>query len=151
MLLAEVREELRLEEPIQAVEGFLAPIFFAMVGVRLELAALANASILLYGSVVLIIALLGKLLGGFLGALSQGFRRAMVVGIGMSPRGEVGLIVAALGLAAGAVNEEEYALVLFMVIGTTLLAPLFLRPSITWAERVPEPRASREPLDETQG
>lgn len=151
MLLAEVREELHLEEPVQAIESFLAPIFFAMVGVRLELSALASASILLYGSVVLLIALLGKLLGGFLGALSQGFRRAVVVGVGMAPRGEVGLIVAALGLAAGAVNEEEYALVLFMVVGTTLLAPLFLRPSITWAERVPEPRASQEPLDEARG
>ncbi len=135
MLLAEVREELSIEEHIRAVGQFLTPIFFAMVGVRLELAALLSAKVWLVGSGVLLIALVGKLLGGFLGALSQGFRRAVVVGVGMAPRGEVGLIVAALGLAAGAVNEEEYALVLFMVVGTTLLAPLFLRPAIAWAER----------------
>ncbi|MFZ5991853.1 MAG: cation:proton antiporter [Deinococcota bacterium] len=135
MLLAEVREKYELERPSFAVQAFLSPIFFAMVGVRLELAALAQSQVLLYGSVVLLIALAGKLIGGFLGALSQGFRRAVVVGVGMAPRGEVGLIVAALGLAAGAVNEEEYALVLFMVVGTTLLAPLFLRPVIAWAER----------------
>ncbi|GIW26177.1 cation:proton antiporter [Meiothermus sp.] len=135
MLLAEVREELAIEEHVRAVGQFLTPIFFAMVGVRLELAALLSAKVWLVGSGVLLIALLGKLLGGFLGALSQGLHRAVVVGIGMAPRGEVGLIVAALGLAAGAVNEEEYALVLFMVVGTTLLAPLFLRPAIAWAER----------------
>lgn len=135
MLLAEVREELSIEEHIRAVGQFLTPIFFAMVGVRLELAALLSAKVWLVGSGVLLIALVGKLLGGFLGALSQGLRRAVVVGVGMAPRGEVGLIVAALGLAAGAVNEEEYALVLFMVVGTTLLAPLFLRPAIAWAER----------------
>ncbi len=143
MLLAEVREELAIEEHTRAVGQFLTPIFFAMVGVRLELAALLSAKVLLVGSGVLLIALLGKLLGGFLGALSQGFRRAVVVGVGMAPRGEVGLIVAALGLAAGAVNEEEYALVLFMVVGTTLLAPLFLRPAIAWAER--QPGSERSP------
>ncbi|WP_337869469.1 cation:proton antiporter [Meiothermus sp.] len=137
MLLAEVREELAIEESTRSVGQFLTPIFFAMVGVRLELAALVSAKVLLVGSGVLLIALLGKLLGGFLGTLSQGFRRAVVVGIGMAPRGEVGLIVAALGLSAGAVNEEEYALVLFMVVGTTLLAPLFLRPAIAWAEGRP--------------
>lgn len=71
MLLAEVREELAIEEHIRAVGQFLTPIFFAMVGVRLELAALLSAKVWLVGSGVLLIALLGKLLGGFLGALSQ--------------------------------------------------------------------------------
>lgn len=135
MLLSEVREKYRLEEPIFAIEGFLAPLFFAMVGVRLELSALVQPATLVAGSAVLVIALLGKLLAGFLGALTQGFRQAVVVGVGMAPRGEVGLIVAALGLAARAVNEEEYAIVLFMVVFTTLLAPLALRPLILWAER----------------
>lgn len=135
MLLSEVREKYRLEEPIFAIEGFLAPLFFAMVGVRLELSALVQPATLVAGSAVLVIALLGKLLAGFLGALTQGFRQAVVVGVGMAPRGEVGLIVAALGLAVRAVNEEEYAIVLFMVVFTTLLAPLALRPLILWAER----------------
>ncbi|AFV75761.1 Kef-type K+ transport system, membrane component [Thermus oshimai JL-2] len=135
MLLAELREKYKLEEPIFAIEGFLAPIFFAMVGVRLELAALVQPATLVAGAVVSVIAILGKVLGGFLGALTQGYRAATVVGVGMAPRGEVGLIVAALGLAAGAVNEEEYAIVLFMVVATTLFAPLALKPLIAWAER----------------
>ncbi|MFN3367950.1 MAG: cation:proton antiporter [Thermus sp.] len=135
MLLSEVREKYRLEEPVLAIESFLAPIFFAMVGVRLELAALISPATLVAGSVVTVIAILGKVLGGFLGALTQGVRSALTVGVGMSPRGEVGLIVAALGLAAGAVNEEEYAIVLFMVVFTTLFAPFALKPLIAWTER----------------
>ncbi|MEN2983214.1 MAG: cation:proton antiporter [Thermus sp.] len=135
MLLAEVREKYRLEEPIFAIEGFLAPLFFAMVGVRLELSALLSPAILAAGGVVTLIAILGKVLGGFLGALTQGVRSAFTVGVGMAPRGEVGLIVAALGLAAGAVNEEEYAIVLFMVVFTTLFAPFALKPLIAWTER----------------
>lgn len=135
MLLSEVREKYRLEEPIFAIESFLAPIFFAMVGVRLELSALASPVVLVAGTVVTVIAILGKVLGGFLGALTQGVRSALTVGVGMAPRGEVGLIVAALGLKAGAVNEEEYAIVLFMVVFTTLFAPFALKPLIAWTER----------------
>lgn len=141
MLLSEVREKYRLEEPIFAIESFLAPLFFAMVGVRLELSALANPVVLVAGTVVTIIAILGKVLGGFLGALTQGVRSALTVGVGMAPRGEVGLIVAALGLKAGAVNEEEYAIVLFMVVFTTLFAPFALKPLIAWTERE---RAAKE-------
>ena len=141
MLLSEVREKYRLEEPIFAIESFLAPIFFAMVGVRLELSALASPVVLVAGTVVTVIAILGKVLGGFLGALTQGVRSALTVGVGMAPRGEVGLIVAALGLKAGAVNEEEYAIVLFMVVFTTLFAPFALKPLIAWTERE---RAAKE-------
>ncbi len=135
MLLSEIRHKYELEEPVFAIESFLAPIFFAMVGVRLELGALLDPRVILAGTVVTVIAILGKVLGGFLGALTQGARAATVVGVGMAPRGEVGLIVAALGLAAGAVNEEEYAIVLFMVVFTTLFAPFALKPLIAWTER----------------
>ncbi|UZX15483.1 cation:proton antiporter [Thermus sp. PS18] len=135
MLLSEVREKYRLEEPVFAIESFLAPLFFAMVGVRLELAALVSPATLVAGTVVTVIAILGKVLGGFLGSLTQGVRSALTVGVGMAPRGEVGLIVAALGLAAGAVDEEEYAIVLFMVVFTTLFAPFALKPFIAWTEK----------------
>lgn len=87
MLLSEVREKYRLEEPIFAIESFLAPIFFAMVGVRLELSALASPVVLVAGTVVTVIAILGKVLGGFLGALTQGVRSALTVGVGMAPGG----------------------------------------------------------------
>ncbi len=134
MVLAEVREKYQLERPVHAVESLLSPLFFAHVGSRLDLAALAQPATLVTGTIVTLIAVAGKLVGGFLGALTQGARSATVVGMGMVPRGEVGLIVASIGLSAGAVNKEEFAIVLFMVVATTLVAPLLLRPLIAWAD-----------------
>jgi len=141
MVMAELREEYGLEEPIHAIESFLAPIFFAYMGVQLDLAALGSRSVLIAGSVVSLIAIVGKLFAMF-GALTQGIRNAIVVGVGMVPRGEVGLIVASIGLSAGAVDEREFAIVIFMVVVTTIVAPLSLRPLVAWAD--PEVAASRE-------
>lgn len=139
MVLAEIRDEHALEAPIRAVEAFLAPVFFAVVGLQLELSALTSSTVLIAGSVVSLIAIAGKLIGGFVGAIREGTANALIVGTGMVPRGEVGLIVAAIGMSAGAVSEEEYAIVIFMVVATTVLAPLALRPLIAWAERVQNP------------
>ncbi len=141
MVMAELREEYSLEESIHAIESFLAPIFFAYMGVQLDLAALGSRAVLIAGSVVSLIAIVGKLFAMF-GSLTQGIKNAIVVGVGMVPRGEVGLIVASIGLSAGAVNEEEFAIVIFMVVVTTIVAPLSLRPLIAWAD--PEMAARKE-------
>jgi len=141
MVMAELREEYGLEEPIHAIESFLAPIFFAYMGVQLDLGALGSRSVLIAGSVVSLIAIVGKLFAMF-GALTQGIKNAIVVGVGMVPRGEVGLIVASIGLSAGAVDEREFAIVIFMVVVTTIVAPLSLRPLVAWAD--PEVAASQE-------
>ena len=141
MVMAELREEYSLEESIHAIESFLAPIFFAYMGVQLDLAALGSRAVLIAGSVVSLIAIIGKLFAMF-GSLTQGIKNAIVVGVGMVPRGEVGLIVASIGLSAGAVNEEEFAIVIFMVVVTTIVAPLSLRPLIAWAD--PEMAARKE-------
>ncbi|MFB6285871.1 MAG: cation:proton antiporter [Candidatus Bipolaricaulia bacterium] len=133
MLLAEVQEEYQLAGPTHALELFLTPIFFAMIGVRLELGSLMEPTTLAVGGVASAIAIVCKLVGG-MGALTQGGRQAVVVGVGMVPRGEVGLIVAAIGLSAGAVDQREYALVLLVVLVTTLVVPFALRPLINWAE-----------------
>ena len=141
MVMAELREEYSLEESIHAIESFLAPIFFAYMGVQLDLAALGSRAVLIAGSVVSLIAIVGKLFAMF-GSLTQGIKNAIVVGVGMVPRGEVGLIVASIGLSAGAVNEEEFAIVIFMVVVTTIVAPLSLRSLIAWAD--PEMAARKE-------
>lgn len=140
MLVAELQAQVdapRLEEPIHGVAALLTPVFFAVVGLKLDLAVLTDQTVLVFGSVLTVVAIVGKLLGG-LGALTRGFREAAIVGVGMVPRGEVGLIVVALGLSSGAINELEYAIVLFVVVVTTLLAPLVLRPLIRWAESGPD-------------
>ena len=136
MLLAEVREDYDLDGPTHALELFLTPLFFAMIGVRLDLGSLLDPMTLAIGGVASAIAIACKLLGG-IGALTRGARRAVLVGVGMVPRGEVGLIVAAIGLSAGAVDQREYAVVLLVVLVTTLVVPFTLRPLINWAEASP--------------
>ncbi len=133
MLLAEVQEAYDLTGPTQALELFLTPIFFAMIGVRLELGSLIEPTTLAVGGVASAIAIVCKLVGG-VGALTRGARQAVLVGVGMVPRGEVGLIVAAIGLSAGAVDQREYAVVLVVVLVTTLVVPFALRPLVNWAE-----------------
>mgnify|MGYP006277455265 CR=1 FL=1 len=137
-LLAEVEEEHRLSRRVHAVEFFLAPIFFAMVGVQLDLSVLLTPQILALGGLLSLIAILTKVVGG-LGALSHGIRRASVVGMGMVPRGEVILIVVAVGLAEGAISQAQYAMMLSIVVVTTVLAPLLLRVLVPWAESEQRP------------
>ncbi len=144
MILAEIKADHDIEDPVHGISVLLTPIFFAVVGLQLDLTALTQPTILVAGTALSVLAVVGKLVGGF-GAIKRGFREASVVGMGIVPRGEVGLIVAAIGLSSGAVNNEEYAIVLFVVVITTLVAPLFLRPLIAWAE------AEEKPLDEPGG
>jgi Kef-type K+ transport system membrane component KefB len=136
MLLAEFEAEnegMDLEEPIAGTAALLTPVFFAVIGLRLDLAALVEPEVLLLGTLLTVVATIGKLVGG-IGALSKGVREASVVGMGMVPRGEVGLIVAAIGLSSGAVEGTQYAVVLFVVVATTVIAPVLMRPLIRWAE-----------------
>lgn len=127
MVLAEVKDEEDFESKVHALEDFLAPVFFAMVGVKLEIGLLANSTVLINGGILSIIAVATKLLGGYLGALSQGKKDAWLVGMGMVPRGEVGLIVAGIGLSYGVINKVAFAEVILMVLVTTLVAPIVLR------------------------
>ncbi len=133
MIMAEVAEEQGLSQPVHALEGFLAPIFFAYMGILLDLKALGSSEVIVAGLIVGLIAIVGKLVT-FVPALTQGLKNAVVVGVGMIPRGEVGLIVAAIGLSNKAIDEAQFAVVIFMVVLTTLLAPLLLKPLILWAE-----------------
>jgi Kef-type K+ transport system membrane component KefB len=73
--------------------------------------------------VVTLIAIASKLVGGYLGALSLGSRGALVVGFGMVPRGEVGVVIASLGLAAGVFNEQLYAVIVAMSLLTAMVTP----------------------------
>ena len=135
MLLAEVKDKVQFEDKIHALEAFLAPVFFVVVGLQLNLSLLASPTVLIGGAVLSLLAVLGKYLGGVLGAKSLGRAQARVVGMGMVPRGEVGLIVASLGLSSGLVTGTVYAEVILMVIVTTVVAPLLLRPLVLKATK----------------
>jgi Kef-type K+ transport system membrane component KefB len=78
-----------------------------------------------------VFAVLGKLIGCGLGGITLGLKEASVVGVGMVPRGEVGMIVASIGLRMGLISSDLYSIVIFMVIVTTLLTPPVLAKMIS--------------------
>lgn len=127
MVLAEVSDNYDFHDKVHALESFLAPVFFAMVGVQLPLALLADSEVLMNGAVLTIIAILGKWLGGLAIAPTQGMVIANKVGVGMIPRGEVGLIVVGIGLSTGIIGDKLFAEIVVMIIATTILAPIVLR------------------------
>jgi Kef-type K+ transport system membrane component KefB len=95
------------------------------------------------------LALLGKVVGGGLGLLGAGSRSMAIVGVGMAPRGEVGLIVASLGLSLGAIPSEVFSVVVIMSILTTLVVPPILR--VLYGDQVSAAAASTEVGDDQAG
>ena len=145
MVLAEVSDHYDFQDKVHALESFLAPVFFAMVGVQLPIALLADGEVLWNGAVLTVIAILGKWLGGIAIAPLQGVAVANKVGVGMVPRGEVGLIVVGIGLTTGLIGDKLFAEIVVMIIATTILAPIVLRLMIKPADptlpRIKEPDA----------
>jgi Kef-type K+ transport system membrane component KefB len=116
-----------LKEKIHSLYEFLVPFFFVAMGMQMDVGVLARGEILLLAAVVTALAILGKLAGCGLGALRMGWRPATQVGMGMVPRGEVGIIVASIGLGLGTISVELYDVVIVMVLITTLMAPPVLK------------------------
>src|SRR6185437_12119209 len=120
-----------LEHQTLRLLAFLTPFFFVVTGAKINLAELASAQALWTLAVVTLIAIASKLAGGFLGALSLGRRSAVIVGFGMVPRGEVGVVIASLGLAAGVFSEQIYAIIVAMSLLTAMVTP----PVLAWLLR----------------
>jgi Na+:H+ antiporter len=127
MALAARSETYHLHEKSRAICDFLGPFFFVVMGMQLNLRIFLNREILSLAVLITLAAVAGKLAGGGLGAYRLGFKSALKVGMGMVPRGEVGIIVALVGLSLHTISDSAYAVVLFMTVVTTLLAPPFLR------------------------
>ncbi|HEY0180336.1 MAG TPA: cation:proton antiporter [Dokdonella sp.] len=115
------REE--LERQMQPLLALLTPFFFVVTGAKIDLGVFASGGALLALALVTAIAVVSKLIGGFLGALALGVRSAAIVGVGMIPRGEVGVVIASLGLAAGVFTGETYALIVAMSLATSIVTP----------------------------
>jgi len=126
MVVGESSERHALEAEVAPVAAFFTPFFFGFIGAQVDLAGLANAQALLLLAGITVLAVGSKFVGAFVGALGQGRWRATLVGWGMVPRGEVGVVVAGLGLSAGAIEPEIYSVVVGMAIITTLIVPPLL-------------------------
>jgi Kef-type K+ transport system membrane component KefB len=127
-----------LEELLRPIASFLVPVFFVVIGMRVDLAAFARADIVGLAAVLTLAAVAGKQVCG-LGALGTSLD-GLSIGIGMVPRGEVGLIFASLGLGLSVRGEQVidaglYAAVVIMVMLTTLVTPPALKWSLGRADR----------------
>jgi Kef-type K+ transport system membrane component KefB len=128
MALAEAAEDNpRMHRQMSGVTEFLVPFFLVNIGMQLSLAVFRSWSVIALCVVVTLVAIVTKLLGCGLGAFNLGMRRAGQVGMGMVPRGEVGIIVAQIGLSLTVIGAELYGVVLFMAVATTVIAPPFLK------------------------
>ena len=116
-----------LHKQMNGVTEFLVPFFLVNMGMQLRLDVFREPAVIGLVLVVTLVAALTKLLGCGIGALSLGWRRAAQVGVGMIPRGEVGIVVAQIGLSLAVITDALFGVVLFMSVATTLVAPPFLR------------------------
>jgi Kef-type K+ transport system membrane component KefB len=127
LALAEQSEQWRLRESTGAVSDFLTPFFFVLISAQVNLRTLFQPGLLAILVAICSIAFISKLIGWGLASLSLGWRNALRVGVGMIPRGEVGLIVAAVGLRLHTISEAVYLVLVGMSLVTTLLTPPILR------------------------
>lgn len=127
LIVSESREHYSLEPEIKPLYAFFAPFFFAVIGMDVDLAALASPSAIGLLAATVVVAAATKFAGAWLGARSLGSGQAAFVGVGMIPRGEVGIVIAGIGRSTGVIDEELFAVIVGMSILTTLITPPLLR------------------------
>jgi len=121
-----------VEENIKPVADIFTPIFFVVVGAPVNVALFIPGSadfsvpVLVVGAILTAIAIVGKLLAGL--AVRRPEINRLAIGVGMVPRGEVGLIFASFGLREGILSGEVYSAILIMVIVSTFMVPPLLKP-----------------------
>ncbi|HEY6969282.1 MAG TPA: cation:proton antiporter [Candidatus Angelobacter sp.] len=126
LAFAEYSPRWNLRPRALAINEFLAPFFFFSMGARLNLAVF-DRKLITSAIIISVLAFISKLVGCGLPVLRSGWKTALKVGVGMTPRGEVGLIVALVGLQMNVISQSAYALVVFMTATTTLIAPPIMR------------------------
>lgn len=128
MIVAETKDHTAIEEEVRPLYAFFPPFFFAFIGIELDLGELLNGHALVLLAAITAIAAAAKLVPAYLASRRPlGQREAAIVGVGMVPRGEVGIVVASIGAAEGVVDPELFGVVVGMSILTTLIAPFALR------------------------
>jgi len=128
MAMAEATEDNPgMHKLTSGVTEFLVPFFLVNIGMQLNLAVFKDASFLLLAFVITFFAVITKLIGCSIGAWGLTRREMAQVGVGMIPRGEVGIVVAQIGLGLAVITERFFAAVLFMAVATTLIAPPLIK------------------------
>ncbi|CAN5663121.1 hypothetical protein BH24ACT5_BH24ACT5_05070 [soil metagenome] len=123
--IGRTRQHARVERDFGSIANVLIPVFFVQIGIDADLAAMARPAVLGLAGALLVAAIVGKVAaaGGAAGLRVD----KLLIGVGMLPRGEVGIIFASIGLAEGVLGDDQYAALLIVVLVTTLMTPPLLR------------------------
>jgi Kef-type K+ transport system membrane component KefB len=145
LVLDETDKRKELDEQVKPIADILVPVFFVTVGAKVDLGVLnplvpENRAGLVIATFLIVVAILGKIITGWAVFGQDGINR-LAVGVGMIPRGEVGLVFAGIGAASGTLDKPLEAAIITMVILTTFLAPPFLRFAF---KQSPAPKESLE-------
>jgi Kef-type K+ transport system membrane component KefB len=137
MAVASTKIIKQVQEYVDKLEIIFAPLFFAIIGAQVNLTGF-NLEVLFLSAIVIAIAVFSKLVGCGMPAMIflRNKSKAMRVGIGMISRGEVGLIVAGIGVTTGALSSNIYTTVIIMVAVTTLITPIWLKKAYTKEETI---------------
>ncbi len=132
-----------IQERIHGLYEFFVPVFFAVMGMLVNVKEILSPPVLAFGAIYTGVAILTKVLGCGVPALALGFnlKGALRIGTGMVPRGEVALIIAGIGLAGGILDERIFGVTILMTLVTTLVAP----PILSFTLKIPGP-GTRKPV-----
>ncbi|HML39777.1 MAG TPA: cation:proton antiporter [Bellilinea sp.] len=145
LMFSRTPEKAQIETGLRAMAySFFVPIFFVNIGLSVDLTQLHSSAIVMM-LVITVFAVIGKIIGAGLGAKAGGFSwlESLQLGIGMVSRGEVGLIVATIGLQSGHLSSEVFSTIVGMVLFSTLLTPPMLRAAFNQPSQKSNP-----PLDQ---
>jgi Kef-type K+ transport system membrane component KefB len=139
----------RLAALNSVVMSVLAPVFFAIAGLRMDLTVLAKPAVLGVAALALTAAIVGKFTGAFAGSVLSGLNRweGLAIGAGMNARGVVQVIVAMVGLRVGVLNTSTYTVIVLIAIVTSLMGPPVLRFAVARLELTAEERLRRDEQD----
>ena len=133
LALGRTKQAERIERDLGPLASLFIPIFFVQVGLQVDVKAMIRPSVLGLAGVLLVVAVVGKLVAGW--AVGRAPVDRLLVGIGMIPRGEVGLIFATIGLANGVLDDDLYAALLLVVLVTTIITPGLIRARLSRSTR----------------
>ena len=148
MAVASTRVIKQMEGYVSKLEIIFAPLFFAIIGAHVDLRGI-NINVLYLAGIIVAVAIGTKLLGCGLPAMIflKNKGKAMKVGIGMISRGEVGLIVAGVGVSSGALTNDIYTTVIIMVALTTIITPVWLK--VAYRKEPPEPSSETSEIEKS--
>lgn len=156
MSVAETKILHTIQEVTEKINFLMAPLFFVVIGTYVDLTGL-NTNSLIFASVLIVLAMIGKIIGCSIPILllNKNKKEAIIVGLGMMSRGEVGLIIAGIGATSGVFSSEVFSAVMLMVVVTTVVTPIALTEAykrlkfttpVTAAQcDIPDEECAREP------